>query len=165
MYQSELTKKDNAAKILQDCLVMLSTFCHSMPLDWFFGASAPDFISALLYMLREPLIQTEAITCLEQLALRKLDSKQWMMIVRKLPAAIQEANDQTHEHEELQVEKQVGGGNTITDDPLTRQLKYHRCLSKMLAGTVSTNISHITTEKQIVSGSTNKVFARAKPQI
>lgn len=120
-----------------------------MPLDWTFGNN-PDFVGALLHLLREPSVQVEAVACLERLAMRKLDAEQWMRLIRQLPTAVTEANVKLLEtREELLLDKQVGGGED-DKDPLALQLPYHRALSRMLSYTLSTNISHITTDKNLV---------------
>jgi hypothetical protein len=149
MYQTETSRKTQASMLINDCLITLSRFSHSMPLDWMYGTT-PDFVAALLHLLREPALQVECLACLEELALRKLDSQQWMRLIQQLPVAVADANQRyTEEREELRLEKQLGG-NVDSTDPLALQLPYHRALSRTLAYTISTNISHITTEKKIV---------------
>lgn len=151
MYQSETERKKHASALIQDCLVTLSRFCHSMPLDWMFRTQQ-DFVAALLHLLREPAVQVEAVDCLEKLAYRKLDAQQWLRFVRQIPVAVQEANDRMQEERgELQLEQQVGGAGDTPSDPLALQVPYHRGLSRMLATTISNNISHLTTDKKIVS--------------
>lgn len=120
-----------------------------MPLDWTFGSS-PDFVGALLHLLREPSVQVDAVTCLENLALRKLDAHQWMRLIRELPVAVAEANRGLNDaRDERLLDKQVGGEVDDTD-PLALQFPYHRALSRMLAFAVSTNVSHISTDKNLV---------------
>jgi hypothetical protein len=139
MYELERNRQTHASTLIQDCLTTLAQFCHSMPLDWTFG-NHPDFVGAFLHLLREPSVQVEVVACLEQLAMRKLDSDQWMRLIRQLPTAVTEANVRLLEaREELLLEKQVGGEEE-DKDPLAVQLPYHRALSRMLAYTLSTNI-------------------------
>lgn len=121
-----------------------------MPLDWTFGSN-PDFVGALLHLLREPSVQVEAVACLEMLALRKLDAQQWIRLIRQLPTAVNEANGGLNEEREERKLNQQVGGEVDTTDPLALQLPYHRALSRMLAYTVSANVSHITTDKNMVS--------------
>ena len=149
MYQAEQNNQSLAGTLIQDCLSTLAQFCHSMPLDWIFG-SRLDFVGAMLHLLREPLVHLEAITCLENLALRKLDAQQWTRLVSSLPSAVASANGGLSEvREEMMLEQQVGG-DVDQKDPLAIQLPYHRALSRMLAHTVSTNISHVSTDKNLV---------------
>ena len=149
MYQAERNNQSHACTLIQDCLATLAQFCHSMPLDWTFGSN-PDFVGALLHLLREPSVQVDAVTCIENLALRKLDAHQWMRLIRQLPVAVEEANvGLNQDRDERLLEKQVGGDVDDTD-PLALQFPYHRALSRMLAFTVSTNVSHITTDKNLV---------------
>ena len=74
MYKAELQRKENSARLISECLVTLERFCYSMPLDWLLGKE--EFVAAFLYLLREPSagIQIKAAACLEQLAMRKLES-------------------------------------------------------------------------------------------
>lgn len=150
MYKLELERKNQAGKLVADCLVTLERFCHAMPIDWIMGNS-PDFCSAFLHMLREPLTQVQAVACLEQLTLRKLDTIQWMRLVSQLPAAVGEANQAAQLDQEMLQTEQSVGGQVDTTDSLTLQLNFHRPLSRMLAYMISMNLSHVTTDKQIVS--------------
>lgn len=150
MYQTEMKRKEQAGKLIADCLVTLERFCASMPLEWIMGRQ-PDFTAALLHLLREPATQVQAVACLEQLAFRKIDFQQWMRLVSLLPQAVGEANQAAQvEQVQAQTERAVGG-NVGSTDPLAMQLDFHRSLSRMLAVLVSAHISHITTDKQIVS--------------
>lgn len=150
MYQAETNCKTQAESLMNDCLTTLSRFSNSMPLDWMYGTT-PDFVAALLHILREPALQVEALTCLEQLTLRKLDAQQWMRLIQQIPVAVADANQRyTEEQEELKLEKQLGG-NADPTDPLALQLPYHRGLSRMLSYTISTNVSLVTTDKKMVS--------------
>lgn len=149
LYGLELERKTQSGKLVADCLVTLERFCHAMPLDWILGNS-PDFCSAFLHMLREPVTQIHAVACLEQLAARKLDAIQWMRLVSQLPTAVGGANQAAQlEQEMIQTEQSVGGRVENTDS-LTLQLSFHRPLSRMLAYMISMNVSHVTTDKQMV---------------
>jgi hypothetical protein len=151
MYQNEKDRLSKAISLIQDCLVTLAHFCNTMPLDWTFGNS-PDFLGALLHMLREPSVQVEVLKCLENLAQRKLDGNQWIYLIRQLPIAVSEANFGWNQaHEEQILEQQVSGNFSSEKNLLVLQLPYHRALSRMLALTVSTNVLHITTDKNLVS--------------
>lgn len=150
MYQTEMDNMKFASTMINDCLKTLSRFCNYMPLDWTMGKN-PEFLTAFFHLLREPSVQLEAVSCLEKLALRKLDIEQWNILIRQLPPAIKEANAaMKQDSEEMQLEKQIGG-SVDTTDSLTLQLPYHREVSRMLSYVVSTNISHMTTDKKIVS--------------
>ena len=91
VYQAERNNQSHACTLIQDCLATLAQFCHSMPLDWTYGSN-PDFVGALLHLMREPSVQVDAVTCLENLALRKLDAHQWMRLIRQLPVAVADAH-------------------------------------------------------------------------
>jgi hypothetical protein len=150
MYQIEKDRLSKAISVIQDCLATLAHFCSTMPLDWTF-ANTPDFVGALLHMLREPYAQVEVLKCLENLAQRKLDGNQWIYLIRQLPIAVSEANSGWNQaRDEQLLEQQVSGNFSNQKDSLALQLPYHRALSRMLAVTVSTNVSHITTDKNLV---------------
>lgn len=121
-----------------------------------------DFVAALLHLLREreANIQVLAAECLEQLCLRaKLDFHQWMRFISELPTAISDANQilQVECNEHYAVEIAVQTGNPITPpNPttvLTLQLEFHRAMSRLLALMLSSYISHLNNEKQIIKGS------------
>lgn len=150
MYAIELERKTQAGKLVADCLATLERFCHAMPIDWIMGNS-PDFCSAFLHMLREPITQVQAVACLEQLALRKLDAIQWMRLVSQLPTAVGEANQTAQLDQEMRQTERSIGGQVESEDSLTMQLSFHRPLSRMLSFMISANLSHVTTDKQIVS--------------
>ena len=154
MYKNELMRKEKAGRLIAECLVTLERFCYSMPLDWILGKQ-PDFTAAFLHLLREPTaeIQIQAAACLEQLAQRKLDVNAWRQLVSQLPQAVGEANGMAQvELEELRVEAAVSGTADDQPDALTLQYEFHRGLSRMLALIVSAHVSHITTDKKIMSG-------------
>ena len=133
-----------------------------MPLDWTFGSN-PDFVGALLHLIREPSVQVDAVTCLENLAMRKLDANQWMRLIRQLPVAIADAHAGLNAaRDERLLDKQVGGEVDDTD-PLALEFPYHRALSRMLAFTVSTNVSHITTDKNLVSAGHYVLYVQLCP--
>lgn len=121
-----------------------------------------DFLSAFLHLLREPdaQVQVRAVECLEQISLRgKLDFTQWMRLVRELPIAIQEANkvygkDQ-EEYRLVELRATTTGSSNdgaVLPDPLTLQVDFHRALSKLLSSVVASHISHISSNKHILSG-------------
>jgi hypothetical protein len=150
MYEAEANRKEMASTLINDCLETLSRFCHSMPMDWMWGAT-PDFIAAFMHLLREPTVQLNAVACLDQIALRKLDSQQWMRLIRQIPPAIADANQVINANiEELDLKKKLGG-SIDTTDALALEVPYHRALSRMLSSLISTNVSHITTDKGFVS--------------
>jgi hypothetical protein len=138
-YQAQVQLKNNSSQVITDCLSTLERFCSSMPLDWMLGQQQHDFASAFLHLLREPAVQVQAVACLEQLSTRKLDAKQWMRFISQLPPAMKEAN------QIAQAELQQEG------DFLTAELDFHRGLSRTMALFISAQVSHVTTDKSIVS--------------
>lgn len=154
MYKNEMERKENAGRLISECLITLQRFCYSLPLDWMMGKQQ-DFVAAFLHLLREPSagIQIHAAACLEQLAQRKLDIFAWRRLVSQLPQSVRESNGVAQaELEESHVEAAVNGKADDTPDALTAQLEFHRALSRMLAVIISENLSHITTDKKIMSG-------------
>jgi exportin-5 len=151
IYDSEIKKRDNAGKIVADCLVALEQFCQSMPTDWIFNNfNNCDFISALLHLLREETadLQTLAVACLQQIVLRKIDFHQWLRLVSSLPSSISDANDASSKQDSI---KAASEGKAL--DPvqvLVDKFPFHRGLSKMLACTISAHIAHITNDKDII---------------
>lgn len=177
-YQTQLNLQTQTGRLLADTLETMKYFCRSMPLDWMLGATSGtngntngvnsntnqlDFVAALLHLLREPTanIQVLAVDCLEQLAIRgKLEFKQWLRFISDLPPAISEANQifQVEFNEHLAVERAVRNGTGQVSQPnpneaLTMQLEFHRGLSRLLASMLSSYISHISNDKQILGGS------------
>ena len=155
MYQAELQRQTVAAKLIGDCLVTMAQFCHSMPLEWILGKKHGDFGAAFLHLLREPSTQVQAVVCLEQLSIRKLEPNQWYQMLTDVPPAVRDANQAAvAEQEQRRVEQEASGAPPSTqqpDDLLTTGLPFHRALAKMLAHTVSTNVTHVTNDKQMVS--------------
>lgn len=151
IYESEIKKRDNAGKIVADCLIALEKFCQSMPTDWIFNnTNNCDFISALLHLLREETadLQTLAVACLQQIVLRKTDFQQWLRLVTAMPSAITEADQVSSQQDNI---KAAAEGNVL--DPvqvLVDKFPFHRGLSKMLACTISAHIAHITNDKDII---------------
>merc|ERR1740117_338769 len=104
-------------------------------------SSQHDFVSALFHLMRESTekINVLAVGCLEQLALRgKLSYATWLQWISDLPQAVQQANQQmAQETEYLQIQEAANTGNQSSGisnlpAPLTRQLDFHRSLSRML---------------------------------
>jgi Exportin-5 family len=176
-YQLQLDLQNQTGRLLADTLVTMKYFCRSMPLDWMLGSDGAntakgattngntqqlDFIAAFLHLLRERTenVQILAIECLEQLTLRgKLSFNQWFRLISELPGAINEANRQFQaDLEQIQVEAALNSGSgQVTplnvSDTLTLQFDFHRSLSRLLASLLSSYISHINNDKQILSGS------------
>ena len=189
-YQNESQRLEQSGQLVADTLTTLEKFCRSMPLDWIVPSNADspstnqatvpqppqhDFSAAFLHLLREPLadIQIAAVDCLDQLTLRgRLTFSQWMTLIRELPSAIAQTNQQFAVEQEyatakaalsssgssasspniplhLQVQ-QSDATSTATSDPLTAQIGFHRALSRMLANVVSSHLSHVTYGKRIL---------------
>jgi Exportin-5 family len=174
-YQSQLNLQNQTGRLLADTLVTMKYFCRAMPLDWMLGSDANsaqgaatngnkqqlDFIAAFLHMLRERTenVQILAIDCLEHLILRgKLSFHQWFRLVSELPGAINEANRQFQtDLEQMQVEEALNSGSgqltpLNVSDTLKLQFDFHRALARLLASLLSSYISHINNDKQILSG-------------
>lgn len=155
MYQIEMERKEQSARLVSECLATLERFCFSMPLDWLLGKEQ-QFVAAFLHLLREPSsgIQVKAAACLEQLAHRKLDVQTWRQLVSQLPQAVGEANAVAQtDVEESRVEAAANGLPDETLDTLTVQLEFHRGLARMLSLMISAHLANITTDKKIMSGS------------
>ena len=75
-----------------------------------------------------------------------------MKFVTALPPAIGEANDAAAQ--------QQAGRNINQMELLVEQLPFHRGLSKMLATLLSAHVSHVTTDKDVVSQVERKDFYR-----
>ena len=157
-YHAEETKIKGVSLIIADTLRCLEKFCKSMPLEWIMNPQH-DFIAACFHLMREPTenINLLSVECLEQLAARgKLTYTQWTKWIQDLPQAVQQANQlfNTQETEFVQVEEAVRTGQSPTTvnipDPLTRQLDFHRALSRMLATVVSSHIGLITQDKNLL---------------
>jgi Exportin-5 family len=96
---------------------------------------------------------------LEQLAVRgKLTYSQWLQWIRDLPQAVQNANQQqiVLETEYIQVEEALTlglpPGQVNVPDTWSRQANYHRALSRMLAAVVSSHISLVVQDKNLLKG-------------
>jgi Importin beta-related nuclear transport receptor len=150
MFEEQVLKRDNAGKIVADCLSTLEKFCQSMPIEWMLSnLHNCDFISALLHLLREDTadIHVLSVACLQQIVLRKIDYTQWLRLVSSLPGAINEANDASTKQESI---KATSEGKTLDNlEVLVDKYPFHRALSKMLAYTISAHIAHITNDKDI----------------
>ena len=177
-YQTQSNLQTQTGRLLADALETMKYFCRSMPLDWMLGSTARsnsnnanqinggnqlDFIAPLLYLLRERSegVQVLAVDCLEQIVLRgKLEFQQWYRMISELPAAISEANQQfqLEFNEQMPVEDavQAGSGQPKPPNPneaLTLQLDFHLSLSRLSSALLSSYISHINNDKQILRGS------------
>ena len=157
-YWTEEAKIKGTSLVIADTLLCVQIFCRSMPIEWIMS-SQHDFVSALFHLMRESTekINVLAVGCLEQLALRgKLSYATWLQWISDLPQAVQQANQQmTQETEYLQVQEAANTGNQSLDNtdlppPLTRQLDFHRSLSRMLATVVSSHIGLITQDKNLL---------------
>ena len=162
-YWSEEAKIKATALVITDTLHCLHIFCRSMPLEWIMSPQY-DFGSAFFHLMRESTenINVLAVNCLEQLALRgKLSYTKWLQWVEELPQAVAQANQQmTQETEYLQMREAANTGNQSPDsfdlpEPLTRQLDFHRALSRMLATVVSSHIGLITQDKNLLKSATD----------
>ena len=151
LYDAQLARRDGAGRLVADSLRTIEKFCAAMPLDWILTGSAAnggsDFVAALFHLMREDVanIQVLAVRCLEQLATRKLEVDVWMKFVTALPPAIGEANEAAAQ------QQQAGRSNANQMEHLVEQLPFHRGLSRMLASLLSAHVSHVTTDKDIVS--------------
>ena len=149
MYDAQLARREGAGRLVADSLRTIEKFCSAMPLDWILTGSAAnggsDFVAALFHLMREDTakIQVLSVRCLEQLATRKLEVDVWMKFVTALPPAIGEANEAAAQQQ---------AGRTVNQmEHLVEQLPFHRGLSRMLASLLSAHVSHVTTDKDIVS--------------
>eukprot|EP00535_Pseudo-nitzschia_heimii_P013747 CAMPEP_0197199492 /NCGR_PEP_ID=MMETSP1423-20130617/33909_1 /TAXON_ID=476441 /ORGANISM="Pseudo-nitzschia heimii, Strain UNC1101" /LENGTH=1261 /DNA_ID=CAMNT_0042653349 /DNA_START=1042 /DNA_END=4828 /DNA_ORIENTATION=+ len=161
-YRSEEAKIKATSLVITDTLKCLNIFCRSMPLEWIMS-SQYDFSSAFFHLMRESTenINVFAVNCLEQLALRgKLSYTKWLEWIQNLPKAVAHANQQMSEETEfLQIREAAETGNQSPGsfdlpDPLTRQLCFHRSLSRMLAAVVSSHIGLITQDKNLLKSVT-----------
>eukprot|EP00587_Corethron_hystrix_P001604 CAMPEP_0113303620 /NCGR_PEP_ID=MMETSP0010_2-20120614/3961_1 /TAXON_ID=216773 ORGANISM="Corethron hystrix, Strain 308" /NCGR_SAMPLE_ID=MMETSP0010_2 /ASSEMBLY_ACC=CAM_ASM_000155 /LENGTH=1151 /DNA_ID=CAMNT_0000157649 /DNA_START=890 /DNA_END=4346 /DNA_ORIENTATION=- /assembly_acc=CAM_ASM_000155 len=125
--------------MLQTSLVMLDKFCQQMPLEWILNTTH-DFVSVFLHLMKETTssIQVQSVSCLYSLAGRKLESNTWFQLITSLPPAVAAAEQESAKDE--------GGTNDLVN-----KLPFHKKLSKMLSQIVSSNIAHITTDKEIMS--------------
>ena len=162
-YWSEEAKIKAISLVITDTLHCIHLFCRSMPLEWIMS-SQYDFTSAFFHLMRESTenINVLAVNCLEQLALRgKLSYAKWLQWIQDLPQAVAHANQQmAQETEYLQTREAANTGNQSPDsfdlpDPLTRQLDFHRALSRMLATVVSSHIGLITQDKNLLKSATD----------
>ena len=158
-YQQQLEKRTMAGNIVADVLFTLEKFCQSMPLDWMFNTNANnqqqqqqqqgiDFIAALLHLLQEDTanIQVLAVSCLQQLSMRKLEQEQWFRLINALPSALFEASNAS-----AQRASERGLPSPHCLEMLVEQLEFHKCVSKMGSTLVSAHLAHITADKDIVS--------------
>ena len=155
-YQQQTDRRDAAGGIVADVLGTLENFCQSMPLDWMFNIeNGVDFIAALLHLLKEDVadIQVLSIACLHMLSMRKLDQNQWFRLISSLPPALFEASNAAAQRANAR------GIEPNSIDMLVEQLKFHRSLSKMGSTLVTAHLAHITTDKDISSGSGAKFDA------
>ena len=160
-YWAEEAKIKGTSLVIADTLQCVHIFCRSMPFEWV-TSSHHDFVSALFYLMKESTenINVRAVGCLEQIALRgKLSYSSWLHWIRDLPKVVQESNQQmSQEIEYFQVQEAVITGNQSLDsdelsEPLSRQLEFHRSLSRMLATVVSSHIGLITQDKNLLTTS------------
>ncbi|KAG7369890.1 Exportin 1-like protein [Nitzschia inconspicua] len=166
-YTAEETKIRELSIIIADTLQCLEKFSRSMPLEWIMHPQH-DFCAAFFHLMREPTedINVLAVECLEQLALRgKLSYTQWLQWIQDLPQAVQNANQQAaQETEYLQAEEALSTGrppSTVeVPDPLTRQLKFHRALSRTLAVVVSSHIALVVQDKNLLKGNSDESNSR-----
>jgi len=156
LYDAQVARREGAGRLVADSLRTIEKFCSAMPLDWILTGSAAnggsDFVAALFHLMREDVagIQVLAVRCLEQLATRKLEVDVWMKFVTALPPAIGEANEAAAQ--------QQAGRNANQMEHLVEQLPFHRGLSRMLASLLSAHVSHVTTDKDIVSPAGKMLF-------
>lgn len=157
-YWAEEGKIKGISLVMTDTLQCIHIFCRSMPLEWIMN-SQYDFASALFHLMRESTedINVLAVNCLEQLALRgKLSYSIWTQWIKDLPQAVAQANQHmAQETEYLQVKEAAKTGNQSPDsfdipEPLTRQIEYHRALSRMLATVVSSHMGLITQDRALL---------------
>ena len=163
-YWSEEAKIKGTSLVITDTLKCVNIFCRSMPLEWIMSAQY-DFSSAFFHLMRESTenINVHAVNCLEQLALRgKLSYTKWLQWICDLPQAVAQANQQmAQETEFLQMRETANTGNQSPDsvdlpEPLTRQLDFHRALSRMLATVISSHIGLITQDKNLLKSENDK---------
>ena len=163
-YWAEEAKIKGTSLVITDTLRCVNIFCKSMPLEWIMSAQY-DFSSAFFHLMRESTenINVLAVNCLEQLALRgKLSYTRWLQWIQDLPQAVGQANQHmAQETEYLQMKEAANTGNQSPEsfdipDPLTRQLDFHRALSRMLATVVSSHIGLITQDKNLLKSTNDK---------
>jgi len=155
-YEQQIDIRDTAGGIVADILGTLEKFCQSMPLDWMFNVEhGIDFVAALLHLLKEDVanIQVLSVACFQQLSMRKLDQNQWFRLVSSLPPALFEATNAAAQRASER------GIDPNSIDVLVEQLEFHRSISKMGSTLVSSHLAHITTDKDISSGSGAKFDA------
>jgi len=157
MYRNQVWRRNEYATLLSDTLGTLEKFCATMPVGWMTGEKV-DFIAAMMHLLRErqSSVQIRAVECFEQLCSRgKLTFQQWMRLVRELPHAVQEANQVFVAEKEQRRAEEVATSSGFfqpkEEQPLALQLDFHRALSKMLAGVLSSHVAHINSDKRITS--------------
>lgn len=160
-YETAQRRRQDGALLLADTLATLEKFCSTLPVAWMLGGEgAPtqcDFVAAFLHLLREPdaMVQLRAIDCLEQLSLRgKLDFHQFMRMVQELPAAFQEANQLFASEEENRTmeARATNASEAAAQDPLALQVDFHRALSRLLSCVLSSHVSHISSNKNLLAG-------------
>mmetsp|Transcript_56492 Transcript_56492/g.137113 ORF Transcript_56492/g.137113 Transcript_56492/m.137113 type:complete len:1521 (+) Transcript_56492:169-4731(+) len=158
-YETEEMKIQGISQLIADTMNCLQKFCRSMPLEWMINPKH-DFCAAFFHLLREPTsnINVAAVECLDEIALRgKLTYQQWTQWIQDIPQAIQQANQllDSQEQEFLQVQMAVESDKGTVDpssvpDMLTRQIEFHRALSKMLSTVISAHISNIHQYKDLL---------------
>ena len=181
-YDSQVRRRDGAARLLSDALGTVRAFCSSMPLEWTVPSAAaaltiaspneaggpasgqqpspqrpplPDFATALLHLLREEAgdLQTLSASCLVQLAGRKLDVGTWWGMVENLPGAVRDSNAAAEERNVRGAAViRAGGNGDGSAAALVRSLPFHRMISRALSQMVVGHLSHVTTDNGIVSG-------------
>ncbi len=153
LWEQQTVRRDNAGRIVADCLRTIEKFCNSMPTDWILGSADTnhDFVAALLHLLREETadLQTIAVKCLQKIILRKIDFDQWFRLVSLLPGAISEANEASNQQEQINATSQGRPFESVAS--LVSHYPFHRALCKTLACTLSAHVSHITNDKDIIS--------------
>jgi len=163
-YWSEEAKIKGTSLVITDTLKCVHIFCRSMPLEWIMSAQY-DFTLAFFQLMSESTenINVLAANCLEQLSLRgKLSYTKWSQWIQDLPQAVANANQQmSQEREYLQVQQAAVTGNQSPDSfdlppALTRQLDFHRALSRMLAAVVSSHMGLLTQDKNLLKYRTDK---------
>lgn len=156
-YHNERKTFEATSTILQNALIMLEKFILMLPPDIVFRSDL-DFVAALLYFLREPVVQIHSLKCLETLASKgKMSMSEWLRIVTELPQAVDDSQRTFQEHQvEFEQTKRRACNDTSTFDGSVEQYEYYRMLSQVLATVVSAQMTHITTSKHILSGQGQK---------
>jgi exportin-5 len=167
-YRVQVETMQETAQGLVDTLITLEQFSSSMPTNWMIPDDSTtsadgnnhanlDFVAALMHLMRESSqkLQIRAVEAMEQLIVRgKLSELQWLRLIRELPVAVQEANNEFHgpAAQQRQAERMVSGPSeaSVSEDPLALQVDFHRALSKMLSAVITSHLSNITNNKHVV---------------